>query len=206
MEEQNQGEDNQATDDQDHVTNQTANSVEAWPLLSERKGEVNLLEYMVPDHSQSASLFAGTVLGLDSMIVGDDPDFLGGVGLDDTSSTRSILGLDLTLDFSLPRAGVSPADEAATAGLPREVVDTRLLDTNGNLPLTMDLGFTLPHSCASWCTGDLAVLDNIDIPDMNAASARFPDQLALDLNDSPLLVESDWDSILSGHDSDDFGV
>ena len=94
-------------------------------------------------------------------------------------------------------------DELATPLLLNTVLNTALLDTNGNFSEALDLAGTLPHNCATWCTADLAVLDDLDLADVYPTSARLPAEPSFNLDDTPLLLEGDHDcGFLVGHDDD----
>ena len=174
----------EATDDQCASDDLTSNHVEAWPLISESKGNVTPLSQQVTDQSQPevvASVLAAPVPA----------------GLGECTTRR----LDATHQVPFPAVDV-PANDS----LRRTVRDVRLLDSNGNFSMSMNLALTLPHDCASWCTGDLAALDDIELTDVNATLPGLPAEQAHDLADTVLLVEGDHDDLLRGHDLSGFGV
>ena len=95
---------------------------------------------------------------------------------------------DLDSALEVPLAGVDVAPEPH---LRHTVRDTRLLDPNGN---------------SSMCTGDLAVLDNIGLSDVDSTLSGLPAEPALDSADSVLLGEGEYDDLLLGHDLSGFDV
>ena len=102
-----------------------------------------------------------------------------------------------------------PSDELAAPLLLHAVSVGDAPDRGGEDALGDGYGFslssTLPHACGSWCPGDLELLDQLEIGEIDGSASWLPDDLAFDSQDAPFLAEGDHNNVL-GHDEDAFGV